>query len=65
MNEAMKGLFRFHLKMKNFGYSPSLNGHEKRKLGIFNLMNFFGILAGVLIPFMGWSKGHVLPAIAW
>ncbi|HWK04883.1 MAG TPA: HAMP domain-containing sensor histidine kinase [Puia sp.] len=65
MNGVMKGFFRFHLKLRNFGYSPSLNGHEKRKLGIFNLMNFFGLLIGVAIPIMGWSKGYFLSAFAW
>jgi two-component system, sensor histidine kinase and response regulator len=65
MNEAMKGVYRFHLKIRNFGFSPSLNGHERRKLGIFNLMNFFGIIVGLLIPFLGWNNGHFLLAFAW
>jgi signal transduction histidine kinase len=65
MNEAMKIFTRFHLAMRNFGHSPSLNSHEKRKLGIFNLMNFVGLLAGLSIAFMGWSKGRFMPSSSW
>ena len=65
MNGVMKFFFRCHLKLRSFGYSPSLNGHEKRKLGIFNLMNFFGLFIGVVIPIVGWSNGCFLSAFAW
>ena len=65
MNAVMKGLFRFHFKVRNFGYSPALSGHEKRKLGIFNLMNFSGLIVGILIPVMGWRKGYFMPAFGW
>jgi two-component system sensor histidine kinase/response regulator len=65
MNAVMKGFFRFHFEVKNFGYSTALSGHEKRKLGIFNLMNFFGLIVGILIPVMGWKKGYFMSAFGW
>lgn len=65
MNGVMKGLVNFHLKMREFGYSSSQGGHEKRKLGIFNLMNFIGLFVGMLIPFLCWSKGYLLSTFSW
>ncbi|GAC1422428.1 MAG: hypothetical protein NVS1B13_16880 [Flavisolibacter sp.] len=39
---------------------------EKRKLGIFNLLNFLGFLIGVFLPVIGMSAAHIqLPGFAW
>jgi two-component system, sensor histidine kinase and response regulator len=65
MHEAMKFFFRFHLKMKDFGYSHSMDDHERRKLNIFNLMNFFGLGVGMSMAAIVWSKGYFVPAFAW
>src|SRR6201996_845086 len=53
MHKAVKGFFRFRGYIWNIGYRPSLGSYEKRKLGIFNAMNFLGLLAGILIPVAG------------
>src|SRR6202012_5851751 len=38
--------------------------YEKRKLGIFNLMNILGLSAGILIPILAiFSRGHFSPII--
>lgn len=50
MNKAAKHLFAFQSYVKNIGYKPSLGSYEKRKLGIFNLMNLVGVVVGILIP---------------
>ena len=65
MNGVIKGFSVFHLALRSFGYSPSMNDHENRKLGIFNLMNFFGLLAGTVLPFLVWIKGYNLRASTW
>jgi two-component system sensor histidine kinase/response regulator len=50
----------------NIGYRPALGSYEKRKLGIFNYMNFLGLLAGILIPVAGLvTTHHPLPWLAW
>ncbi|HEV7621482.1 MAG TPA: HAMP domain-containing sensor histidine kinase [Flavisolibacter sp.] len=39
---------------------------EKRKLGIFNLLNFLGFLIGIFLPIIGMSAARIhLPAFAW
>ena len=65
MNAALKTIIRFQSYIKNIGYKPSLGSYEKRKLGIFNLMNGFGLVAGVLFPIAClFNIGH-LPFFIW
>ncbi|HXB06063.1 MAG TPA: HAMP domain-containing sensor histidine kinase [Puia sp.] len=64
MNKAAKSFFRLRGYVWNIGYRPSLGSYEKRKLGIFNLMNFLGLSAGLLIPLLGlFNKDHFPPTI--
>lgn len=66
MNVITKILFNTEKKIRFLGCRPEMNGHEKKKLGIFNLINFaFGLILGVVIPFMTWLRGVQLPILAW
>ena len=42
-----------------------MDDFEKRKLGIFNQLNFFQLLTGIAIPIAGLSRNHHLPMMAW
>ncbi len=53
------------LKVKFFGYSHTMDDYEGRKLRIFNQINFFQILSGVLIPLLGIMLPGRIPAQAW
>ncbi|HWK07189.1 MAG TPA: HAMP domain-containing sensor histidine kinase [Puia sp.] len=53
MNTALKKILLFQDYIRNIGYKPSLGSFEKRKLGIFNLMNFLGLLIGIALPVAG------------
>ena len=64
MHKAVKGFFRFRGYIWNIGYRPSLGNYEKRKLGIFNTMNFLGLLAGIILPLAGLSNRGHLPVAA-
>jgi len=65
MNKAVKGFFRLRGYIWNIGYKPSLGGYEKRKLGIFNAMNFLGLLMGIVVPVAGLLSHIHFPPIAW
>ena len=41
------------------------NNYDKQKLGIFNFVNFFGFLSGIVIPLLGLTNNTNLPTIAW
>ncbi len=40
-------------KIKSIGINDAMDDFEKRKLGIFNLLNFFQFVVGILIPLIG------------
>jgi two-component system sensor histidine kinase/response regulator len=65
MNKAAKSFFRLRGYVWNIGSRPALGSYEKRKLGIFNVMNFLGLSAGILIPLLSlFSKDH-FPTTIW
>ncbi|HRF27571.1 MAG TPA: hypothetical protein PKW54_09535, partial [Ferruginibacter sp.] len=39
--------------------------YERRRLGIFNLINFFGFLTGLCMPVAGLLNEGYLPPLAW
>src|ERR1700730_11031883 len=53
------------LEINSIGYSDSLDDYEKRKLRIFNQLNFFGIITGAMVPISGIFDQTRLPALAW
>ncbi|HTR29037.1 MAG TPA: HAMP domain-containing sensor histidine kinase [Puia sp.] len=53
MNKAVKRMPLLRGYIWNIGYRPALGSVEKRKLGIFNLLNMVGLLAGIFIPVAG------------
>src|ERR1700761_3609646 len=65
MNKAEKSVFRFRGYIWNIGYSASLGSYEKRKLGIFNFMNFLGLVIGIILPVAGLLNNHHFPALVW
>jgi two-component system, sensor histidine kinase and response regulator len=52
-------------RIKAIGGSETLEEYELRKLGIFNLINFFQFLSGLLIPLAGGLFNRDLPAGLW
>lgn len=55
----------FFEKIKGLGFSATMDDYEKRKLGIFNQLNFFQLLTGVIIPIAGLLRNRQFPALAW
>jgi two-component system, sensor histidine kinase and response regulator len=57
-------LIRLYWAVRKLGLSPELDDYEKRKLAIFNLLNCFGLLNGIIIPFAGLFSDDQLPVFA-
>ncbi len=55
----------FFERIKGIGFSATMDDYEKRKLGIFNQLNFFQLLTGVIIPVAGLLRNRQFPALAW
>jgi two-component system, sensor histidine kinase and response regulator len=58
-------ILRLLEKIKGIGFTENMDDYEKRKLGIFNQLNFFQLLTGIVIPVWGLVRHHQLPAMAW
>jgi two-component system, sensor histidine kinase and response regulator len=48
-------------RIKLIGYMPTMDDYEKRKLGIFNLLNFLQLVTGILVPAIGLIGNQNLP----
>ncbi len=48
-------------RVKSFGYTETMEEYEQRKLTIFNQLNFFQLISGVLIPVLWLFSSKELP----
>lgn len=62
LKDKMSGFFN---RVRNIGAYSGMDDYEKRRLGIFNFINFFGFLTGLSIPVAGLLNEGYLPPIAW
>ena len=51
--------------VKSIGATTALDDNEKRKLGIFNQLNFFQLVTGIIVPIAGFFFSQKFPAAAW
>jgi two-component system sensor histidine kinase/response regulator len=57
-------IFALIQRVKSFGVADYLTESEKRKLGVFNLLNFFQLITGILLPVSGLFYNAHLPVSA-
>jgi len=65
INVITETLNRFQERVRSIGFDPALDELEKTKLGIFNQLNFFGLVGGVVAPIAGIFDHTKLPMLAW
>jgi len=64
-NFLKKNITAFLYRIKTIGYSSQIDEYELRKLGIFNLLNFFQFISGLIIPFTGVLLNKKFPSGSW
>ncbi|HVS96487.1 MAG TPA: HAMP domain-containing sensor histidine kinase [Puia sp.] len=52
-------------RIKSIGFTNHMDDYEKRKLGIFNQLNFFQLLTGAIIPIAGILSNRQFHLSAW
>jgi two-component system, sensor histidine kinase and response regulator len=65
MQAIGQDLLRYWTFIKLVGVTPSMEEYEKRKMSIFNQLNFLGIVTGVIVPIIGFFFNDHLPPLAW
>ena len=56
---------QFLADIKETGVTPGMDDYERIKLGIFNQLNFFQLITGVIVPIAGLFSSQKLPPLAW
>ncbi|MGB8190858.1 MAG: ATP-binding protein [Chitinophagaceae bacterium] len=62
MQENLLGL---DTRIRAIGNTEGMDDFEKRKLGLFNQLNFLGLVTGIIAPIAGIFNDDKLPTIAW
>lgn len=62
---AKQKISQFLQSVWNIGDSVELDDYEKRKLGIFNQLNFFQLITGILVPIAAFITSKKFPANDW
>jgi signal transduction histidine kinase len=62
---SKKQLLSFFSFIQSFGVLATMEEYEQRKLRIFNQVNFFQLLIGLLFPVTGLLIGTSLPVAVW
>ncbi len=65
MHALRLDLLRYWLFIKSIGVTPEMEEYEKRKMSIFNQLNFLGIITGIIVPLIGIFFNDHLPPLAW
>lgn len=65
MHALRLDLMRYWVFIKSIGVTPDMEEYEKRKMSIFNQLNFLGIITGIIVPVIGLFFNDHLPPLAW
>lgn len=58
-------IFCWFEKLKQLGVSATMEDYERRKLRIFNLLNFFQLVFGIIIPITVMVTHPKISALGW
>jgi two-component system sensor histidine kinase/response regulator len=65
IQSARKTISRIATNIKSLGVTESMGEYEVRKLNKFNLLNFYQLVTGILIPLTGLFDKVKIPASEW
>jgi signal transduction histidine kinase len=62
---VQKKILQLLEQVRSIGYTVTLDDYEKRKLRIFNQLNFFQLITGIIAPVMAILSSGKFPVEAW
>src|SRR5438552_760376 len=62
---AHRSAFSYLSTIKNLGVTQQMTAVERSKLGIFNQLNFFQFITGILVPVIGMLHASRFPIGGW
>lgn len=61
LQSVKQKILQFLKKISAIGYTTTLDDYEKRKLGIFNQLNFFQLITGIIVPVIAFLTSKQFP----
>lgn len=58
-------LLSFLHRIKEIGVTGEMNEYEKSRIGIFNYLNFFQLISGIIVPALGIFHPGKIPTAGW
>ena len=52
-------------RIKSIGVTANMDEYEKSRLGIFNFLNFFQLISGIIVPMIGIFHAGKIPLSGW
>ena len=65
VSAAKKHLLDFLQTIKDIGITETMDDYDRRKLNIFNLLNFFQLFTGLVLPLIGMAHHDAIPVSMW
>lgn len=60
-----RNVLSFFHTVKRIGATEDLDDYEKSRLGIFNYLNFFQLISGIIVPVLGLLQPGKIPVTGW
>jgi signal transduction histidine kinase len=64
-NISLSFFSTYFKKIKTLGITSNLDEYERRKLKVFNLLNFFQLIFGIALPIFASVSSHKISALGW
>ena len=64
-DSSKQQILNLFTQIRSIGYTDAMDDHEKRKLEIFNQLNFFQLITGVVVPIIALVSSKKFPAGEW
>src|SRR6478735_1014013 len=64
-NNGAQSFSKLLKETKSLGVTEEMEDYEKRKAGIFNQLNFFQVLTGLVVPVTRIFENNTLPITSW
>jgi two-component system, sensor histidine kinase and response regulator len=65
LKRTQNNLLSILLRVKDIGITANMDEYERSKLGIFNHLNFFQLITGVIVAIVGIFLGGKIPVTGW
>jgi len=64
-DSSKQKIYHIFTQVRSIGFTDAMDDHEKKKLGIFNQLNFYQLITGILVPIIALVSSKKFPVGEW